>query len=76
MTGPAHLLHPDYLKALQDMPRTSGGHVMDLHYVPRGQVAAYEAQWRLWCREHPNKKHWPAWLFKWAAAKKRTEAKT
>lgn len=70
--GPIGLLHPDYLKSLETMPRTAAGHVVDLHYVPPGQVAAYEAEWRKWCAAH-DRKLWPAWLFTWAETKKRRE---
>lgn len=64
------LLHPDYLEALKSMPRNQHGHIVDLHYVPRGQLAAYEQAWREWCRTH-DRKVWPMWLHKWAEGKKR-----
>ena len=71
MTGPAHLLHPDYLELLKTMPRNAGGFVMDLHFVPGPQVEAYEAQWRQWCKDHPDRTKWPPWLHKWIETKKR-----
>ena len=69
--GPQGLMHPDYLAALQSMPRAPDGTVKDLHYVPPAQVPAYEAKWREWCRAHPDKSQWPLWLHKWAEGKKR-----
>ncbi len=69
------LLHPDYLKTLQSMPRTAAGHVMDLHHVPQGQVESYETAWREWCKTH-DRKLWPEWLHKWAETKKRRGGST
>lgn len=64
------LIHPDYLAAIQSMPRAADGTVKDLHYLPPGQVPAYEAAWREWCRTH-DRKFWPAWIVKWGDTKKR-----
>jgi hypothetical protein len=75
VTRPAHLVHPDYLELLKTMPRAADGTVKDLKYVPHGQQEAYTEAWRQWCREHPDRTMWPAWLHEFIAAKKRKQTR-
>ena len=57
-----NLMHPDYLRLIQSMPRTADGMVKDVKYVPENQRAAYLQQWRVWAKEHPDRTKWPQWL--------------
>jgi hypothetical protein len=71
--GPHGLAHPDWIAALQTMPKDELGHVVDLHYVPPGtRRDKLEAAWRAWVQTQPaDRKTWPRWLVAWADEKKR-----
>ena len=69
---PNGLMNPDYLELIRTMPRTSDGMVKDLHYVPKGQLDAYEKAWGEWCRNNKEKrKMWPVWLERWISERKK-----
>ena len=55
----------ELLAAWETMPRTTEGSVVDLHYVPKQKLTAYEAQWREWGACH-SRAVWPDWLIAWA----------
>ena len=63
-------LKGDFEAAYLSMPKNRDGHVVSLFYVPRGQLAAYEQQWRDWLAEHP-KRLWPDWVDAWAEKRTR-----
>lgn len=51
---------------------THKGFTKALEYVPKRERAAYEDQWRDWCRKH-DKKDYPQWILDWPETKKRLE---
>ena len=59
---------PEEHAAYLSMPKTADGFVMNLFFVPPGQRALLESEWREWARGKP--KHlYPNWFDDWARYK-------